>query len=68
MFGCTLQASFRIFKCHPGIKLGGIVKRHQSKTLDEMGHVNFLSDELGLDEMGLDKMALNPDCTCLILN
>ena len=31
----------------------------QKKKLDEMGHVHFLLDKMGLDKMGLDEMALN---------
>ena len=27
--------------------------------LDEMGHLHFLLDEMGLDKMGLDKMGLD---------
>ena len=27
------------------------------KNIDEMGHVHFLLDKMGLDEMGLDEMA-----------
>ena len=28
------------------------------KILDEMGHVSFLLDEMGLDEMGLDGLPI----------
>ena len=29
------------------------------KILDEMGHMYFFLDEMGLDEMGLDEMGIN---------
>ena len=29
------------------------------KVLDEMGHLNFFLDKMGLDEMGLDEMGLD---------
>jgi len=31
---------------------------HQKK-LDEMGHLHFLPDKMGLDKMGLDEMGIN---------
>ena len=34
-------------------------KKKKIINLDEMGHVHFLLDKMGLDEMGLDEMALN---------
>ena len=41
------------------------VVKKKNKTLDEMGHVHFLLDKMGLDEMGLDEMALNHFLTFL---
>ncbi len=41
------------------VVLVGKSKGIKAKTLDEMGHVNFLFDKLGLDEMGLDEMGVD---------
>ena len=36
-----------------------LTKEIKNKNLDEMGHVHFLLDEMGLDKMGLDEMGLD---------
>ena len=33
--------------------------QHNQLSLDEIGHVSILLDEMGLDKMGLDEMGIN---------